>query len=69
MFTKIGKMLKEEVLGILITNDIYFKLRGDLSTSVEGEFETIFIEATSKEKQAIPGGIYRIPHKSGNVIK
>ncbi len=43
-------------------SDLSFKLREDLSTFVEVEFESIFIETTSNEKQAIIGEIYRIPN-------
>ncbi len=59
--------LKRGGVGILIRNDISFKQREDLSTFVEGEFETIFIETTSKEKQAVLGDIYRAPNTNQEV--
>lgn len=49
-------------VGIYVNNKHQFKIRNDLSTFIEGEYETIFIEINSKTHKAIIGEIYRIPN-------
>ena len=45
-----------------IKNDINYTLRDDISIFEEGIFESIFIETTNKNREAIIGEIYRIPN-------
>jgi len=49
-------------VAIYVNNKHHFSLRDDLSTFVEGEYESIFIEITSTPNNAIIGEIYRIPN-------
>ena len=43
-----------------------FKIRDDISTFVEGEFEWLFIEATIMKMKIIIGEIYRTPGSNAN---
>jgi len=49
-------------IGIFVKNKYKFKIRDDISTFIEGEYESIFIEIISKPHNAIVGEIYRIPN-------
>lgn len=49
-------------VGMYIKNYINYKLRDDISIFEEGIFESIFIETTNKNQEAIIGEIYRIPN-------
>ena len=51
-------------VGLYIKNDYQFKARDDLSTFIEGEFETIFVEVKSKPNNLIIGEVYRVPNTS-----
>ncbi len=48
-------------VGILIANEINFRVREDLSTFIEGEFEAVFAEIISGDQKVIWGEIYRVP--------
>ena len=48
------------VVAIYIKDDCQYITRDDLSTFMEGEFETIFVEVISKPKNLNIGEIYRI---------
>ena len=49
-------------VAIYVDKKYNFKIREDLSTFVEGEFESIFIEINNENEKAIIGEIYRIPN-------
>ncbi len=49
-------------VAIYIRQDIEFLLRPDIDFNVDGEFESIFIEATVGPSKVIVGEIYRIPN-------
>ena len=60
----IGKhrqILKCGGVGIFIKNGISFRVREDLSTFIKHEFESIFIEVSSKNRHLVIGEIYRVP--------
>lgn len=48
-------------VGIYITSNIRYSVRTDLGLNIEGEFESIFIEAKSINHRFIVGEIYRVP--------
>ena len=54
-------------MGIYIKNDCQFKARDDLSTFIEGEFETIVVEVKSKPNNLIIGEVYRVPNTSDEI--
>ena len=53
-------------VAIYIRDSISFKIRDDISTFVEGEFESLFIEATIMKMKIIIGEIYRTPGSNAN---
>ena len=54
-------------VGIYV-NDIHqFKIRSDISTFIEGEYESLFIEIIAKPCNAIVGKIYRITNTAGQL--
>ena len=55
------KLLSKGGVAIYIRNDIQYKLREDLSTFYEGEFESVFIEIIGTKSPIILGEIYRTP--------
>jgi len=58
---------KKGGVGMYILNKHKFKTRDDLSTFIEGEYESIFIELFSNPQHAIIGEIYRIPNTSSQL--
>ena len=67
LFVKIGNPNQREGGYIYVHNKHQFKIRNDLSTFVEGENESIFIEILSKTYKALIGVIYRIPNISAEI--
>ncbi len=58
------KSRKDETRGgvaIYIKDTLKVKLKEDLCTFCEGEFQSIFREITSNKKNTIIGEIYRVP--------
>ncbi len=55
-------------VALYISTDFNYKLRTDLGINVEGQFESIFIEAKSKKynETVIVGEVYRIPNTNIN---
>ncbi len=53
-------------VGIYIREKITFKIR-DISLFIEGEFESIFVEATHLKKSYIIWEIYRVPNSNVNL--
>jgi len=54
--------MKRGGVGLYINSSIEYKMRPDLDTFIEGEFETIFIETTNTHKHTVVGSIYRPPN-------
>jgi hypothetical protein len=53
-------------VGIYIKSNIHYSMRTDLGLNIEGEFESFFIEAKSKNHRFIVGEIYRVPGTNTN---
>jgi vacuolar-type H+-ATPase subunit F/Vma7 len=53
---------KKGGVAIYINNRYQFKIKDEISTFVEGEYESIFIEVLSNPHNLIIGEIYRIPN-------
>jgi len=51
-------------VAIYIKNDLKYIRREDLEINHDGEFESVFIEATVENKNVIVGEIYRVPNTS-----
>ncbi len=51
-------------VGIYVRDTIKFSMKEDISLFEESKFESIFIEAETKDKSTIVGEIYRIPNTS-----
>ena len=49
-------------VAIYVKKNHQFTVRNDLSTFIEGEFETIFVEVKATPHNAIIGEIYRLPN-------
>ena len=54
-------------VAIYIRDNIQYNLREDLSSFIEGEFESIFIESINNGQTSIVGEIYRIPNTNVNL--
>ena len=53
-------------VAIYIRSNISYTVRDDLSTFIEGEYESLFIEANIHGKKIIMGEIYRTPASNAN---
>ena len=62
LISKNGKNTMRGGVGILIRNEINYRVHEDLSTFIEGEFEAVFAEIISGDKNVILGEIYRVPN-------
>ena len=51
-------------VAMYIKDNIKYKLRKDLEINIDGEFESLFIEAQLNNKQVIVGEVYRVPNTS-----
>ena len=49
-------------VAIYVHNKYNFRVRSDLSTFIEGEFGSIFVEIEHNKQHAIVGEVYRIPN-------
>ena len=54
-------------VAIYIRDGIEFKSRSDLDVFIEGQFESLFIEAKISNMKYIVGGIYRVPSSDANL--
>ena len=65
LVSKNRKSMNKGGVAIYIKHSINYKIRDDLSTFVEGEFESIFVEIMGTSP-AIVGEIYRVPNTNIN---
>lgn len=54
--------LKRGGVAIYIRNELSYKVKEDVSTFIEGQFESVFIEIDVENSKTIVGEIYRIPN-------
>ena len=69
LICKNRKNSKNGGVGILVKDNINYKIREDLSEFYETEFETCFVEIThTKGKNLVIGSLYRVPGKNEKIF-